>query len=464
MVSAAALGPSDQNKDFMVIIQAKDRGTPQMSATTTVRLTITGLNSYTPEFVASQVKQVAIPESYDVGAEIARVSATDRDRTGPNGQVRYFITEGNSLGLYVINAVSGAITVEKDLDYETKFSHVLTVTARDMGLPSKESSMEFRVILTDVNDNPPMFDQSEYTVYVKENTPSGQFIAKLTATDADTGENARIEYAITPSSVLFTLGRATCNLKTLSALDYETRRSYDITITAKNPGTSLTDTALVHVQVESVNEFYPVFNQLEYRFVINESAPDKSPVGSVSAYDQDQGPDGEVFYYLIGASNNMAFKIHYSTGLITVSGKPDYESSPNITLKVMAKNRASVQGNDTDQCTVFISVKDANDAPTFSEPLYKATIQEDVQSGQVIQVSATDNDHKDSDKQFSFIILGGDLKQAFSIDSTSGWITVRGSLDRETLPVYNLTVGAVDTGTPPMTGGLTLSPLQTALV
>ena len=76
----------------------------------------------------------------------------------------------------------------------------------------------------------------------------------------------------------------------------------------------------------------------------NNFIQDSSLVGQVEAIDNDTGPDGEVFYYFVGASNNAGFQIDKKTGVITVKGNLDRESQNRYVLTVLAKNKGSIKG------------------------------------------------------------------------------------------------------------------------
>ncbi|OWF51064.1 cadherin-related tumor suppressor-like [Mizuhopecten yessoensis] len=454
---AAVLDADKQDADFILMVEARDKGTPVMSSVTTVRLRITGVNLHAPVFVTT-VFEVTVDENMAIGREIANISATDADVTGPNGRVQYSIASGNPDNLFALNSVNGALTIEKALDYETTMTHYLNITVRDQGLLYKEISRTFTVFVRDVNDQVPVFNQTQYDAYIPENSPSGERVIKVTATDADTGIHADIEYYLDDTS-RFSIESKTGIIRSQGQLDYESQSLYTVTVMAINPGTTKKGSTNIHIHLTGVNEYFPQFMQNEYSFTITESVADGSPVGSVHANDNDQGEDGVVYYYLIGSSNTKGFKINYSSGLITVSGRPDYESSPQIDLKVLAKNWGSVQGNDTDQCTVTIKVTDANDAPVFNESVYRASVKEGSGGGvSVTQVFAIDNDNKQSDPQFYYTILGGNLNDAFVVDRVTGMVRTSGSgnLDREVDAMYNITVGAVDSGVPPQTGSATV--------
>ncbi|XP_061163889.1 protocadherin Fat 4-like [Saccostrea echinata] len=452
-----------RNQDFTIIIRAEDKGLSPKSTTVSVQLSITVDNNYTPVFSMTGFSY-SIREDAAIGQSVARVTATDQDGSGPNGKVSYYIMDGNSEGLFQINSENGVISVAQALDYETLDIHLLNISARDSGLHYREATAILTVQLIDVNDNPPLFPQSHYDGYIPENSRSDTSIIKIQAKDRDKGENAKIEYYISESGsdqlalTLFKIDKQTGILMTKGNLDYETQTKYSMVVIARNPN-DMRSSTIVTVHVTSVNEFYPEFERKTYAFSTKESAANGSVIGNVRATDRDKGIDGIVYYYLIGSSNVKGFSVNYKTGGIYVSGKPDYESSPHVVLNVLAKNWESVKGNDTDTCTVTISVEDANDAPVFTQTLYLASVAENSAGGvSVTTVTAIDRDNLPEDRQFSYRIFSGNEGGEFSIDSASGRIhtTGRGSLDRETTPTHSVVVAAIDRGTPPATGSATV--------
>lgn len=53
-----------------------------------------------------------------------------------------------------------------------------------------------RITIGDTNDNSPVFNQSKYMLYISENIGHDTAVFNITATDADKGQNAFIEYSI----------------------------------------------------------------------------------------------------------------------------------------------------------------------------------------------------------------------------------------------------------------------------
>ena len=102
---------------------------------------------------------------------------------------------------------------------------------------------------------------------------------------------------------------------------------------------------------------------------------------------------------------------------------------------------------------MIISIQDGNDPPVFLQSVYQAHIAESAAVGSRIRsVVAVDKDVRAPNNEFTYTILGGDGSTSFKIDAHSGAIETASALDRETQSVYNITVGAVDNGTPSQTG------------
>lgn len=157
---------------------------------------------------------------------------------------------------------------------------------------------------------------------------------------------------------------------------------------------------------------------------------------------------------IFGNSRKKGFQINQEDGQIYVSGLLDREKEERVSLKVLAKNFGSIRGADIDEVTVNVTVLD-ND-PVFSLNIYSVQISEGVPTGtHVTFVSAFDSDSVPSWSRFSYFIGSGNENGAFSINPQTGQITVTAELDRETLPIYNLTVLARIPG-PSATGSASL--------
>ncbi|XP_067625323.1 cadherin-related tumor suppressor-like [Eurosta solidaginis] len=441
------------NTEYAVRVRATDRGVPPLADETRVRIVVTGENRHAPEFTAKSY-QVIVPENEPIGSTILTVTASDRDE-GPNGMLKYYFSGGNERKEFKVDKDSGAITILQPLDYDQVQEYYLNITVEDLAYKPKKAIAMLTVILTDINDNPPLFNQSEYHAFIAENRPPNTFVFRAKATDKDSPKNAIIRYSITSGTgkSFFKINSSTGEITSAVSFDYEERRDYNLQIMAANPDSQMQSTAMCVVHITGINEYYPQFVQPVFHFDVSESAVIGTSIGSIQATDKDAGEDGKVYYLLVGSSNDWGFSINAATGIMYVSRRLDRETQNRVVLTVMAKNYGGIRGNDTDEAQVIISIQDGNDPPEFMKALYTTRISEAAPVGtKVISVKAVDKDVRMQNNQFSYSIINGNLNQTFKVDPQGGDIETARALDRESVPVFELIVGAIDTGVPPQTG------------
>ena len=171
---------------------------------------------------------VTLGENVAAGTLVASVSDsftnTDLDRDGD--AITYSITGGNSAGIFVIDAATGAISIAagKTLDYETANEHVLTVTASDGAL---FDTANITVNVNNLPDTPPVVTASSALV-----SETGL----KSATDTDTSNVASGKIAITHDSatVVTLISPTTTGLKSGGT---------DITWSLSSDGKTLTGNA-----------------------------------------------------------------------------------------------------------------------------------------------------------------------------------------------------------------------------
>lgn len=442
---------------FELRVRATDKGVPPQQDEVTVTLVVTGENRYSPMFTALSY-QVIVPENEPLSSTIVTVNASDLDE-GPNGMVRYEISAGNERKEFAVDAVSGAVTILQPLDYDTVQEYHLNITAKDLGFKPRKTTAMLTITLTDINDNAPTFNQTRYHAYIAENMPANSFVYQVKATDIDSPKNAIIQYTVASGSGkdFFAIDQRSGNITAKVSFDYELNNIYTLDIYASNPDSSMYSKTQVLVHITGINEYYPRFIQPVFHFDVSESTEIGTSIGTVQATDQDSGEDGKVYYLFVGSSNDRGFSINSETGTITVSRNLDRETQSRVVLTVMAKNAGGIRGNDTDEAQVIVTVQDGNDPPEFLQNLYESKVSEGAPIGtKVITVKAIDKDVRPQNNQFGYSIIGGNTEQAFKIDPQTGEIETSKQLDRETIPMYSLIVGGIDTGLPPQTGTTTV--------
>ncbi|XP_071951339.1 protocadherin Fat 4-like [Antedon mediterranea] len=444
---------------FQIYVKAQDKGQQdKMEATCTVVIYVTSTNEYAPSFTGTPYQKM-IPEDQLVPSQFFSTSASDGDN-GMNGEIVYSITSGNDAGLFDINPSTGAVSIIKAVDYESKSVHYLYITVQDQAWDSKQATVVLTVQLTDINDNPPVFNPSSYSVMIAENSPSATTVVEVSATDADTAANEEFYYSIIggSGSDYFIINSETGVILTQGNLDYESsNQNFQLTVAATNVDTSQFMQGIAHVMiyVTGVNEYFPKFIQNQYEFFVREDAADGFVVDRVIATDADEGEDGKVFYYLVGANTDKGFSINEITGELFVSmahGTLDRETENQVILTVLAKNAGEIDGDNVAEATVTMYITDANDPPFFLSDHYTGTVSEDAMTGtSVVTVTAVEYDELLSDRTFNYSISAGNIDGAFKVDS-AGVVMVNKNLDRETIDEYTLTVAATDAGNPPQTG------------
>lgn len=178
----------EKSKDFFLTIQAIDGGSPPLSKTASVNISVTDSNDNNPFFLQNSYT-ARIREDALEGDKILQVVARDYD-SNDNGRITYSIERGDRLRQFNIDEDSGYISVRSQLDRESISNYVLEVQARDNGVPLRAVDVLVNIEISDANDNPPLFSKSNYTTVVQEDKPIGYALLKFDIADADTVPNA----------------------------------------------------------------------------------------------------------------------------------------------------------------------------------------------------------------------------------------------------------------------------------
>uniref|UniRef100_H3BE22 Cadherin EGF LAG seven-pass G-type receptor 3 n=1 Tax=Latimeria chalumnae TaxID=7897 RepID=H3BE22_LATCH len=433
-------------REYALRVRAQDAGRPPLSNNTgMVSIQVVDVNDNAPIFVSTPF-QVTVLENAPLGHSVIHIQAVDAD-SGENSRMEYKLTDTSPDTPFVINSASGWITVSAPLDRESVEHYFFGVEARDHGSLSLSASASVTITVLDVNDNRPEFTQKEYFIRLNEDAVVGTSVLSVTAVDRDV--NSAVSYQITAGNTRNRFAISTqsgVGLITLSLpLDYKQERRYALTVTASDR--ILHDTCHVYINITDANTHRPVFQSAHYSVSVNEDRPIGSTVVLISASDDDVGENARITYYL--EDNLPQFRIDPDSGAITLQAELDYEDQMTYTLAITAKDNGIPQKSDTTY--VEINVNDVNDnAPQFINAHYQGTVYEDASPfTSVLQISATDRDsHLNGRVQYTFQ-NGEDGDGDFTIEPTSGIVRTVRKLDRESVPVYELTAYAVDRGVPP---------------
>ncbi|KAF1471340.1 Protocadherin-23, partial [Pygoscelis antarcticus] len=312
-------------------------------STAQLYLTVLDENDHNPLFAKTQY-QISVREDLEEGSAILDLFASDKD-DGLNGEVTYSLVD-DTFGAFAIDSVTGSIVTTKALDRETKSQYTFRAVASDCSTHLPRSTTVMTVLIQDVNDNVPKFEQIYYKASVWEGQSPKTDIIQVFATDLDSGLNGETEYSILSGNedATFLIDSARGILATNTVLDHENTSSYRETasshclvLLASDRGTpSLNSTATVLITVLDVNDNPPVFSSLEYHIHVKESIPVGSHVTEVSANDCDAGTNAEITYAMISGNDRGHFRLDEKTGAVDLMKMLDYEDTMKFTLIIQA--------------------------------------------------------------------------------------------------------------------------------
>ncbi|XP_044060666.1 protocadherin gamma-A10-like [Siniperca chuatsi] len=207
----------------------------------------------------------------------------------------------------------------------------------------------------------------------------------------------------------------------------------------------------VTVEILDINDNTPFFPNKDIQFEMSESATIGSKFPVESAVDPDVGLNA-LQNYVLSPNNYFILKQHAnpdgSKYAELVLQKPlDREEHPSLPLKVIAVDGGNPQRSGT--VNINVSVLDVNDnAPIFNQSVYRAAVVENAPKGTYITtVNAYDADiGTNGEIIFSFSKIKGSIVDMFSIDESTGVISVSGLIDFEKEKKYELRLEARDRG------------------
>ncbi|XP_076376857.1 FAT atypical cadherin kugelei isoform X4 [Megalopta genalis] len=425
-----------------------------------------GENMHTPEFVDFP-SEIKVNESVKVGTTLVRLQARDKD-LDYNGKLVFCISSGDRDSVFGVDPDTGDLNVIGYLDRERESEYFLNISVYDLGKPQKSTSKMLPVTILDVNDNAPKFEKSLASFQISETALNGTNVWRANATDADLGENARVTYSLVTETNDFRVDPITGVLTIFGRLDRERQEIYELRIRAQDNGGKGTDMpplysdALVRVTVDDINDNAPTFALTSYTVKIREDVPVWTVVAVVDATDPDEGPGGDIEYFLSDAMESEGyFKVDSMSGTIRTTQSLDFEERQVHTLTIVAKDRG--EPILTSETMVIIEVVDVNEnlhPPVFEDFVVSASVFENQPIGTLVAtVRAKDADHLGGDSRIGYSIRGGDGIGIFSIDN-KGNIRTRAVLDVESKRGYWLTVFAQDHGVVPLSSSLQPNSVQ----
>lgn len=424
--------------DYVLSVLATDFGSPQLSSTGTVHISVTISNNAPPKFPHKEyVKE--IPENEPVGVIVSTVVADSRS------SVVYSITSGDPKEMFRINPNSGVLSTNKICDYEEQIFYNLTITA--MNIIGRSTSCSVLIHIIDKNDNNPVFEKELHHGFIIEQAPVGSIVLNedrfplvIKATDADSGMNSLLQYEIVENKIqsVFSVDSNTGAIRTASLLDHEVVADYEFTVRAFDlgrPHLLALESSRVKIHVLDTNDSPPEFSQEVYNvslllptfrevavLVLNATDPD-TEVGSKLTYKIDQG------------NEDGTFELQPDTGVLYVTNDRDIGSVYDLTVTVS-------DGVYETSAEIFITVLRRNETSlVFTKNDYQVEVMENIATNQSLTVLQLTGLILNQHVTFKLLNPNG----MFTIGATSGVLhTIGKPFDREKRSNYRLVVEARD--------------------
>ncbi|XP_058590057.1 protocadherin beta-11-like [Neofelis nebulosa] len=421
-----------------------------------IELQVTDINDHSPIFLEKEML-LEIPENSPVGAVFLLESAKDLD-VGINALNNYIISPNSHFHIKMRvnpdNRKYPELVLDKALDYEEQSELSFILTALDGGSPPRSGTATVRVVVVDINDNSPEFEQPFYEVKIPENSILGSLIVTVSAWDFDSGKNGEISYSFSHASEdirkTFEINQKSGEVSLTASMDFETIESYSVIIQATDGG-GLFGKSTVRIQVMDVNDNAPEIAISSITSPIPENSPE-TVVMVFSIRDRDSGDNGRM---ICSIPEDLPFMLKSSVEnyyTLETEKMLDRESQAeyNITITVtdLGTPRLKTQHNIT------VTVSDVNDnAPAFSQTTYTLRVRENNSPALHIgSVSATDRD-SGANAQVTYSLLPPadpqlPLASVVSINADNGQLFALRSLDYEALQAFEFGVRAADRGSP----------------
>ncbi|XP_031754054.1 protocadherin gamma-B5 [Xenopus tropicalis] len=432
-----------------------------------VKIDIKDINDNSPIFfhdtITLEINELTPPRTH-----LVLQNAEDPD-IGSNAVQSYRLSDNQYFTLNENISIDGSkileLVLDKPLDRETLNFHELILTATDGGNPKRTGTALLRIIVTDYNDNVPVFTQQVYKISISESAPINSTVTVVTATDKDDGTNGHITYSFSRTAEnafhtqMFNINPANGEIKTKGHLNFEVTKHYEMSVQAKDGGGLLAQSKVL-IEIKDENDNAPEISIASLSTPIPEDSAPGTLIALIEVHDQDSGENGEAECHILGSS---PFQLVTSTSryykLVTTSAL-DRELVPWYNITILATDRGSPQLS----CIKYIKldISDVNDnPPVFVKSTFAAYLPENNLPGaSIYSVYASDPDAGDNSKIiYSISNINTEdfpVSPYFSINIETGVLYAQRSFDYEQHKEFQINIMAKDNGSPPLSSNATL--------
>ncbi|XP_031663896.1 protocadherin beta-16 isoform X27 [Oncorhynchus kisutch] len=361
-------GQMDFEEESIHELRIKAKDGSGLTSFAKIFIEITDVNDNAPVISLTSLTN-PIPENLLPGREVGIINVLDKD-SGGNRQVRCSIQQNVPFKLNPSIKNYYSLVTTSELDRENISDYNITITATDEGSPPLSSSKTIHVSVSDVNDNPPVFEEQSYSAYVTENNKPGSSVCSVTARDPDWRQNGTVVYSLLPSGVngvpvssFLSINGDTGVIHAVRAFDYEQFRSFKVHVVARDNGSPpLSSNVTVSVFITDENDNSP---QILYpapagNSLMTEMVPEAALAGSlvskVIAVDADSGQNAWLSYHIVKSTDPGLFTVGLHSGEIRAQRDISESDSMKQNLVISVKDKGQPSLSTT--CDVYFLISD----------------------------------------------------------------------------------------------------------
>jgi len=452
----------DVQDTYVLTITARDLGTPSLATSVNMTINVLPPDPTVLQF-SSNIYNATIAENSPMGSPVVQVFASPvtTQATDTPLLIDYFLDTPEVP--FLLDNLTGQLSVNGTIDREEVVSYTIEISAMLLGIARSIPAITVIFIrVSDLNDNAPVFVETEYHAIVTEGSPPGEIIM-VAASDLDEGDNGAVVYSLLENVSQFVINSSGV-ISSTEPLNYEANPEIQLLVVATDLGMpSLFSTSEVLVNVIDINDNAPVISILPTVALLPESYQANTVIAMIEITDADSPTtNGNIHLSILDFTTGNSAEV-VSIGRIsgnatggngTISAEViltrglDYETQSLYRFVVVASDSGDPQISTN--ANFSVNVTDVNDnAPIFAMTHYNFTVSEDVNIPFIL-VSLTASDADSGHNNDVEFLLSSSTPPTSQFNITlDGVLEIVERLDYEAVQLYELitTVRNVAPGT-----------------
>ncbi|RWS31837.1 fat-like cadherin-related tumor suppressor isoform X4 [Leptotrombidium deliense] len=395
-------------------------------------------------------------ENASISTPVIQLSASDADLNDDSSAYIFRILNEAEDCAFRIDSKTGLIETKAQLDHETQAQYILDIeiseNREDNSVPVLKSRTPVVINVLDVNDNAPLFHQSIFWCNAYDNLNISIPICQVIARDSDNignelfkSDNGKITFRISDGNEneFFRIDESTGAIYLTNSS--VRKGKYDFNIEASDggfPSKSSQSKVLIeifdHKKEDIENNTAPVFSEgeLDANFAVSENEAIGAIIAIINPTDAE---NDKVCVHILSGNDDGVFA--YLNGALLVAKRIDFETKTKYVLTIMITD-----GVNSTITNTTVNIIDTNDnIPRFEQDLYIVNVHENATKGtEILSLDVFDIDTNDNHAYSLYTSGSPKTLTKFEVESWSGKVRIKESLDHETCRQHIFVVEATD--------------------